>query len=185
MMSMPTEGCPNFVEWAPNSRHFVRGSGSPINESPASVFLWEVGRNTPIRRLEGLTKWPTAAGFSPDGFRVAAGDWGGHLVIWEITSGRVMHAITAHTGIINTVAYPRRAVSSRPRARTRPYRLWDSVTGQERATFQQQGLTFRSLAFSPSGRTLVAVGSYGDFGDRGRAVTWSVPDLAPSPNLTR
>jgi WD40 repeat protein len=51
-------------------------------------------------------------------------------------------------------------------------KLWDVGTGKERATLEWNGGWAMSLAFSPDGKTLAAVG--GEFINAGRVVLWDV-----------
>ncbi len=51
------------------------------------------------------TDWVMAAGFSPDGLPVAAGDRFGGLFLWETRSGKEFLALRGHQKGINAIGW--------------------------------------------------------------------------------
>jgi WD40 repeat protein len=125
---------------------WIRGvAGSPDGKTIASVAddmvcrLWDAGSGTPRHELRGHAEmtphgFPSmlfACAFTPDGRHLATGDKVGHIVVWEVESGKSVATLEA-PGLYT----------------------WDPV--QRRHSIGG----IRSLAFSPDGEAL-AVGGVG------------------------
>ena len=94
--------------------------------------------------------------FSPDGTRIAAGDWDGKTTLWDINTGTTL-ATYIHKGYVNSITFSPNgkfiAISSRDATAT----LWDVETGAACFTITHQG-SVTSTTFSPDG-TLLATSS--------------------------
>ena len=94
--------------------------------------------------------------FSPDGTRIAAGDWDGKTTLWDINTGTTL-ATYIHKGYVNSITFSPNgkfiAISSRDATAT----LWDVETGAACFTITHQG-SVTSTTFSPDGR-FIATGS--------------------------
>ena len=94
--------------------------------------------------------------FSPDGTRIAAGDWDGKTTLWDINTGTALATYT-HKDYINSITFSPNgkfiAISSRDTTAT----LWDVETGTACFTITHQG-SVTSTTFSPDGR-FIATGS--------------------------
>ncbi len=117
--------------------------------------------------------------FSPDGTRIAAGDWDGKTTLWDINTGTAL-ATYIHKDYINSITFSPNgkfiAISSRDATAT----LWDIDTEEIRWTFRherhEKSVTFDSghvqtfntggigyIAFSPDGRYLATAGQRRDY----------------------
>ena len=94
--------------------------------------------------------------FSPDGTRIAAGDWNGKTTLWDINTETALATYT-HKNYITSIKFSPDgkfiATSSRDATAT----LWDVETGTACFTITHQG-TVTSTTFSPDG-TLLATSS--------------------------
>lgn len=94
--------------------------------------------------------------FSPDGTRIAAGDWDGKAILWDINTETAL-ATYIHKDYINSITFSPNgkfiAISSRDATAT----LWDIETGTACFTITHQG-SVTSTTFSPDGR-FIATGS--------------------------
>ena len=94
--------------------------------------------------------------FSPDGTRIATGDWDGKTTLWDINTEAAL-ATYIHKGYINSITFSPNgkfiATGSRDAAAT----LWDVKTGTALFTITHQG-SVTSTTFSPDG-TLLATSS--------------------------
>jgi WD40 repeat protein len=100
--------------------------------------------------------------FSPDGYTLASGSWrettAGYLNeirLWDVRSRTIVRRITQHKRVINALAFSPNGKLLASASRDSTVRLWATASGKELRQFQC-GL-MESVAFSPDGRTLIAV----------------------------
>ena len=137
-----------------------------------------------------------ALAFSPDGKTLAAG--GGYKTwLWEVATGKVTQSLreTPRGEVFGIPIGGVFCVAFSPDGKllatggdflrervSKPVCLWDTATGKEKAVLNAsgKGSPTRSLAFSPDGKTLVAVGE-------GVVLHWDVAtgrDVVPCPEAT-
>ena len=124
--------------------------------------------------------------FSPDGTRIAAGDWDGKTTLWDINTGTALAAYI-HKDYVTSITFSPNgkfiAISSRDATAT----LWDIDTEEIRWNFrhekQEKSVTFDSghvqtfntggigdITFSPDGRYLATAGQRSDYS----TILWDV-----------
>ena len=96
--------------------------------------------------------------FSPDGQTLAVGDDGGHVGLWDTSSGQ-RTATLAEGSPVDSVAFSPNGQTLAVGDYGGHVGLWDTGTGRRTATLAE-GSTVLSVAFSPNGQTL-AVGDGG------------------------
>lgn len=90
------------VRFSPDGKWLLTGSAD------RTVGLWNVQAKEGEqagKRLGGCTDWVQALDVSPDGTKVAAGDWKGNVRFWSIPSGRSLGAGSGHSGRITSVHF--------------------------------------------------------------------------------
>lgn len=125
-----------------------------------TLRFWDVTTGQEVRSLanvSGLSNWPAALTFSPDGRWLAAGSEN-NVKLWETATGREIRTLAGHAGAVKAVAFSadgRRLASA---GLDRQIKLWAVDTGEELRTVASQSTKIFCLAFSPDGRTLTSQG---------------------------
>ncbi|CAH0034085.1 unnamed protein product [Clonostachys rhizophaga] len=66
--------------------------------------------------------------FSPDGRHIAAGLWTGFVLVWDLTTGAVVHRLAVDCGVVSSIAY---SADGKQLAGTGEYTtVWDLVSGR-------------------------------------------------------
>jgi WD40 repeat protein len=170
--------CASFIAWSPDGQHFVTGGGDYEHAAPNTVFVWRVGEQKPLKVLEGHSRWPACAAFSPDGRQLVTGDKNGELIVWDFAAGAERHRIRGHTNWVRGVTYSPAGRVIASAGMDGLVRIWDAATWQERATFYEGQNTLNALAFHPDGKILVAAGATMRVG--GRIFVWAGADSVPT-----
>jgi hypothetical protein len=98
------------------------------------------------------TDWVTAAGFSPDGLLVAAGDRLGGLFVWENRSGQEFWTLRGHSQAITAIAWLARADSLVTAAEEGAIQVWSLHTGRVAARWQAHAGGVLGVDVHPCGR---------------------------------
>lgn len=139
-------------------------------ESPPRPFdLWDASEGRRLRQVESVR-------FSPDGETLAAGDWGGSVVLWDVATRRQRFDLNAHDAVYS-LAWSKDG-DLLAAGTDGGVKLWDPVTGAERDTVPSPDQRrVWEVAFSPDGSELAAAL------DDGRLILWNVGEpilnLAP------
>jgi len=96
----------------------------------------------------------------PDGQTVAAGDYSGHVGLWDTTTGKRTATLT-EGGAVDSMAFSPDGQTLAAGDSNGDVGLWDTATRKRTATLAQ-GSTVNSVAFSPNGRILAAGDASGD-----------------------
>jgi RNA polymerase sigma factor (sigma-70 family) len=126
--------------------------------APTTVVLWDLTTRKEIRRIRGHDYQVFRAAFSPDGKTLALGD-GSTVSLWDAATGKPRHEF-AHTYSIWALAFAPdgKSVVSGASYTDPIIRVWDPLTGKEKAQWRGHQSGIDGLTFSPDGKT-VASGS--------------------------
>ncbi|OGO29359.1 MAG: hypothetical protein A2W33_05005 [Chloroflexi bacterium RBG_16_52_11] len=134
------------VAWSPDVLMIAVSSGNDVilymAETMKERFHWELGATT------------GSLSFSPDSRLLAAGSRDGQVRIWEVSSGKLIHAIEAHKKGVNRVTFHPDGTMLASGGNDAMARLWDVGSGE--MLMQMIGGTYAipSLAFTQDGNNL-------------------------------
>lgn len=141
--------------FSPDGRTLATTAGWDNPREPGELVLWEVasGRPRVVVRQESTIR---TAAFSPDGRRLAIGDFAGQITILDPATGEELLKLPQQTKLVNSVVFT-------PDGRTlvsggfdETVRLWDPDTGEARRAFVLPGEGVTTVAVSPNGEWLAA-----------------------------
>lgn len=146
-----TGGRCEVIDYSPDGELLAGGTAS------GRVVLWNTKSGEEVGTLSGGSISIRSLEFSPDGRHLVAASASGTIQVWDVSRRVLLLSLNRHSGSVESLAYApdgRRFAS----IAGRQVLLWDSATGQVLAEFMGTGTLQGSLAFSPSGKTLVASG---------------------------
>jgi RNA polymerase sigma factor (sigma-70 family) len=131
------------------------------------VRLLEAATGKEVRRLQttrGLSLDVVA--FSSDGRTVATGetrgarafgDKGAALILWDATTGKVLHRLKGHEDV-TAVAFSRDGKTVASGSADKQVRLWDVASGKPLHGLEGHEGAVHALAFAPGGKVLASAG---------------------------
>ena len=129
------------------------------------IYLWDVSSDTPqrLRQFKGHSGRVSRISFSPDGRRLASGDYSAQpqALLWDVESGEVLTRFLGHTDRISDVAISPDGHWLATSSRDRTIRLWDAETGVEIRRFQDHIEDVHSVEFVANGKQLVSASGDG------------------------
>jgi WD40 repeat protein/serine/threonine protein kinase len=121
-------------------------------------YHWNRLAHREVHTLMGHAAWVSSVAFSPDGRRIASGDWVGTVKVWDVGSGQEILTLKGHTRGVNSVAFSpdgRRIASG---GADNTVKVWDAGSGKETLTLKGHTNPVSSVAFSPDGGRIVSGG---------------------------
>jgi len=135
--------------------------------------MWDVQSGDPVG-----APWLASGGdgvicsslaFSPDGKKLATGNYGGVVMLWDVATARPNSRLARHTDPVSGVAFSPDGRLLASSSFDGTVIFWDAATGRQVGE-PLRGHTgpVNAVAFSPDGKTLVSVG------DDRRVMRWDV-----------
>jgi WD40 repeat protein len=123
-----------------------------------TVEVWNTASGERLASLTGLPPEVKvlAAAFSADGSRVLVGGEDRVAYLLNVTSGKLVHALTSHSAPVSAVAFSPDGVRLLTAGEDQPPRLWDAASGSLLTTLPTGAL---AMALSPDGSRLVTSAS--------------------------
>lgn len=137
-----------------------------------------VGRLELQERLMGHSDAVSSLAFSPDGSRLASGDRGGGIRVWDVATGTELAAFSSQSEWVESVAISADGMLLAAGGQDNLVRLWDLTSGVALAPLSGPTGPVKSLAFGPRDK-LLAAGS-----DDGRVYVWDLEQPADGVLVT-
>lgn len=142
------------LAWSPTSAPLILASAS----QDGSVRLWDVESRTQVAALE--TGWAFCVAWSPDGKRLAVGNYSGDVQVWDASTHQLLHMWKngANNPILN-VAWSPDGKTLASGELGGDIHLWDAESGATSQTLTGYTTARRDvngLAWSPDGRLLAS-----------------------------
>jgi WD40 repeat protein len=122
-----------------------------------NIFLREIATERDVRSFKGHTAHIYLLQFNADGSVLASGDKEGSVWLWDVASGRELNHLQLDS-YVTALAFSADGKTLATSAGVRPIKLWDVATGKELRTLTEAGTSVQSIAFSPDGKLMAAVG---------------------------
>src|SRR5262249_36184298 len=150
--TLPGEALPSWPAISPDGKLLAVPCGH-------TVVLFDAATGKELRHLTGPEARVFTVAFSPDGKRLAGGDWApeGKLTVWDVQTGE---SVTrgGHTEILNKVAFSPDGKYLATASGDGAVRVWDAGKYEEVATFKGHIGPVYTVAFHPDGKHLVSAG---------------------------
>jgi WD40 repeat protein len=161
---------PGATDWCQALSPDARWMLVSLSDDDGVIHIVEV-REVTTGHIEGSLDlsgrdWLDIFTFSPDGLRIAAGDWRGNVLLWEPATGKKLWW-KVHKESVSSLAFSPDGRWLLSGGRDGVATVWDPVTRHMQATFRHDK-PVTSVAYSPNG-DWIATGS-----EDGTAQVWDV-----------
>ena len=141
----------------PNKLLFVAvspdGQTLASSGSDGSILVWNKSTGKPIRTLKGHSGSVWFVTITPDGQSLISGSNDDTIKIWNLRTGEVLHTLT---GVSYPVAIsPDGQAIATGSVENVTIKIWNLHTGQLLRSLTGDQYGYRTVAFSPDGKTLV------------------------------
>jgi WD40 repeat protein len=162
---------PGQMIWVRSLTFTPDGKGLISAREDARVRLWDPATGKEIRQFTGHTNDVRCAALSPDG-RTLASAADKEIRLWETATGKMIRRLTGQKEPIRALAFSpdgKMLASGSDEISISSIWLWEAATGkvqrrlpEDPKEIQQRRIhSFRTLAFSPDGKTLAT--GHGDY----------------------
>jgi len=140
------------IGFSADDRRILATDGAQI------MSQWETATGTLINTasLDGTAEETRATLLSPDGRLILSGRTNGVISLWDSSSGKPVHVISAHMGAVTAVALSRDNGQILTGGEDRAIILWDAATGQRLKSFGEPVRQVSAITLSPDGATLLS-----------------------------
>jgi WD40 repeat protein/serine/threonine protein kinase len=165
------------VAFSPDGTLLVTPGHPEGRESSNQFQVWEFPSLKHRGNFEPFPGRLSCAAFAPDGKHLLTGTGEGLLLVWDVTAGRIVKRIKAHTGWTWSIATARDGSTFVTSGADRTLALWDAATYEPLVRLRGHLRQIASVAMSADGTTLLS-GS-----DDGTMKFWDTQTRHTQPEL--
>jgi WD40 repeat protein len=140
------------------------GSLLAVGSARGTIF-WDTALWAELRVVSGNS---LSVAFAPDGKTVVMGSMTGGVILWNLTAGRLVRTLQAHTKPVTAVAFSADGKILASASRDGQIFLWDAATYSQLRLLEGHTDAVTDLAFSPDGK-LLATASLD-----GKVILWAI-----------
>lgn len=158
------------LAYSPDGKRLYLGGGSYTDHGePGDVKVWDTATGKELGDYKGFGR---IIGISPDGRRVASGEFYGSLKIWDANTGETLVTFgRKHTGV-HALAFSPDGKTLVSGSNRNGLKIWDAEKGIELRSIDDFKTAVDQVVFSPDGRFLVSAGIRDSKGSSGGLVLW-------------
>jgi WD40 repeat protein len=139
---------------------FSRDGNRLVSASNQKAFLWDFAiGDRPVLEMAS-DYYPHSLALSPEGARVAIGDYSGMINVWDSTT-KDHREFSGHAKPVGALAFSSNGELLASGSDDGVVRLWDVATGEKIGEPMDQGAYVAEVRFSPNGERLVTTGLTG------------------------
>jgi WD40 repeat protein len=148
--------------WVTNVAFNSDGSRFVSGHRDARVLVWNVPAAGSWKTMSPIAEYRHQAdvnsvAFNRNGTQVASASLDKTVRLWDLTTGQ-SKVLSGHTGNVRSVAFSPDGTILASGGQDHTIQLWKATTGEPVMTISTGPLSVLSLAFAPSGQTVVAAG---------------------------
>jgi WD40 repeat protein len=148
------------VSFSPDEKKLLTSSrerhGDDKNTDANHLKMWDLSTSKELVRFFNKQKGNvTTTSFSPDGKKVASGNWDHSIKIWNAETGKELQTLTGHRYDVSSVSFSPdgKKIAS---GGSDSIKIWDAVTGKELQTLTENIFRDTNVSFSPDGKMIAS-----------------------------
>jgi WD40 repeat protein/transcriptional regulator with XRE-family HTH domain len=161
-------GAPRVVAFSPYGKRIVAGG-----DEDGIAVAWDIATGKELFRFSGQGNLAGigAIAASPDGTRLATGEFDTTVKVWDAATGGLLLTLFGHSSQVQSVVFSADSKYLASASEDGSTKLWDAVSGKELLTLSGHTSGVLGVAFSPDGNRLFTASRDG---------TVKVWDISPS-----
>jgi WD40 repeat protein len=150
------------LAWSSQDLLAIASSGDRVDVVDGSTYTLRYSFLVPNVGVHSQVNVVTDVSFSADGRVLAAGSWDGHVRLWSMVDGTLLHDLVASDDRINAVAVNPAGTIVAAGGDDLRITLWSVATGTRETTLMGHSEDINTLVFHPDGTQLISGSGYFD-----------------------
>jgi len=142
----------NTLAFTADCRFLASGDGEA--NKPGELILWDLGKASPLARLQGHDAEVLSVAISPNRQTLASCDGAGVIKLWDLDLLQQHHSWTGHQGAVWTLAFHPEGKALVSGGQDGWVKFWESRSGKELGHRKGDSSSVQAAAFSLHGRQL-------------------------------